>query len=103
MMYFFYREEKPTDNPSRGFKDFEEEWLELGERFNVNTGTRKRKLDETEDSVEITIKRRKLNKDQKEAIKRRKLNKDREEELIRKRYLSIMILRAVVLDFIRRL
>jgi hypothetical protein len=71
-MFFklFYRQEKPTVESSRPFKDFEEEWLQLGEKFSVNSvpSGRKRKLEESEDSIEVEYKRRKLNKDHKEAL-----------------------------------
>ena len=47
---------------SRRFEDFEEEWLRLGKQFSVSShsGSKKRKLEEAEDSIEMEVKRRKL-------------------------------------------
>ena len=76
---------------SRRFEDFEEEWLRLGKRFSVNShsGSRKRKLEEAEDSIEVEVKRRKLIHEDPEV--------DKDRVLMTLRYLSGSFVSSVML------
>ena len=67
---------------SRRFEDFEEKWLRLGKRFSVSShsGSRKRKSEGAEDSIEVEEKRRKLIHEDPEV--------DKDKVLIALKYLS---------------